>query len=96
MHQFLIPRSCTADPSLWQSIIEVENCNPCLEIANTTSELAYHWVGLSQILSENDVERSRRICLHENQEHRTVYVLHTSPFSLAVSWWMTVEPTLGK
>jgi hypothetical protein len=22
-HQFLIPRSCTADPSLWQSISEV-------------------------------------------------------------------------
>jgi hypothetical protein len=29
-------------------------------------------------------------------EHRKIYVLHPSPFSLAVSWWTTVEPTRGK
>jgi hypothetical protein len=45
-------------------------CNPCLEIVNTTSELTYHWVCLSRILSENAVERSRQTCLHENQEHK--------------------------
>jgi hypothetical protein len=33
---------------------------------NTTSELTYHWVGFSQILSENAVERSRQTCLYEN------------------------------
>jgi hypothetical protein len=50
--------------------------NPCLEITNTTSELTYHWVGLSLILSENAFEPSRQTCLHENQEHRTIYILH--------------------
>jgi hypothetical protein len=55
-----------------------------LEIVNTTSELTYNWVGLSQILSENAAERSQQTCLHENQEHRTIYILHSSPFSLAV------------
>jgi hypothetical protein len=69
-----------------QSIF-VCKCNPCLEIVNTTSELPYHWVGLSQILSKNAVERTRQTCLHEHQEHRTIYVLHSSPFSLAGRQW---------
>jgi hypothetical protein len=49
-----------------------------------------------QILFENAVERSRQTCLHENQEHRTIYVSPSSPFSVAVSWWATVGPTRGK
>jgi hypothetical protein len=51
---------------------------------------------MSQILSENAIERSRQTCLHENQEQRTIYVLHLSPFFLAISWWTTAEPTLEK
>jgi hypothetical protein len=78
-----------------QSIF-VCKCNPFLEIVNTTSEMTYHWVGLFQILSENTIERSRQACLDENQEHKMIYVLHLSPFSLAISWWTTVEPTQGK
>jgi hypothetical protein len=39
---------------------------PCLEIVNTTSEFAYHWAGLSQILIEDAGELSRQTCLHEN------------------------------
>jgi hypothetical protein len=81
-------------PTDVQSIF-VCKCNLRLEIVNTTSELTYHWVGLSQILCENAVERLRQTCLHENQEHRTIYVHHLPPFSLAVSWWTTVEPTRG-
>jgi hypothetical protein len=88
--QLLIPLSMDV-----QSIF-VRKCNPCLEIVKTTSELTYHWVSLSQILSENAVDRSRQTCLYELQEHRTIYVLHSSPFSLAVSCWTTVEPTRGK
>jgi hypothetical protein len=34
--------------------------------------------------------------LHENQDHGTIYVLRSSPFSSAVSWWKTVEPTRRK
>jgi hypothetical protein len=66
-------------------------CSPCLEIVNTTSEFTYHWVGLSQILSENAVVRSRQTCLHENQEHRAPYPPHpltSSPFSWTASWRM--------
>jgi hypothetical protein len=55
-----------------------------------------HWLDLAHILSENAVERSQQTCLHENQEHKTIYVLHSSPFTLAVSWRTTVEPTLRK
>jgi hypothetical protein len=63
---------------------------------HTTFELTYHWVSLSQFLSENAAERARQTCLHDNQEHRTIYVLHSSPFSLAVTWWTTVGNNVGK
>jgi Fe2+ or Zn2+ uptake regulation protein len=59
------PKRCYGNEGRHQSIF-VCKCNQCLEIVHTTSELTYHWVGLSQILTENAIERSRQTCLHEN------------------------------